>query len=152
DLVRRGIVDEVDAFDLSEKSLAIARESAEAEGMAGRIRYFPADFNAVDLPPKHYDLICFHQSLHHVSALERLFAEVRRALTPDGMLYLDEFIGPSRTDWNDYTVRWYRVLYVCLPRYVRYFDTFGMPIQEDDPSEAIRSSEVYSRLAIAFDV
>src|ERR1051325_499467 len=110
DLLRRGIVETVEAFDLSEKSLELARQAAEGEGMAQRVRYFIADFNTVELPPNHYDLICFHQSVHHVSALEHLFAQVRRAITDDGLLYLDEFIGPSRTYWDEYRIRWYRAL------------------------------------------
>jgi len=35
---------------------------------------------------------------------------------------------------------------------VRYFDDFAMPIQEEDPSEAIRSADIFSRLVVGFDV
>jgi SAM-dependent methyltransferase len=152
DLVRRGIVQFVEAFDASPASVELARAQAAAEGFAGLIEYSVADFNVATLAPSSFDLICFHQSLHHVQALEHLLFQVRRALRPGGMLYLDEFVGPSRTFWDENTLRWYRAMYHLLPRDVRYFDDFAMPIQEEDPSEAIRSSDILSRLVIGFAV
>jgi ubiquinone/menaquinone biosynthesis C-methylase UbiE len=152
DLVRRGIVRHIEAFDASPLSIDLARTMAAEEGFSDLISYSVADFNAVSLQPSSFDLICFHQSLHHVQLLEQLLFQVRRALRPNGMLYLDEFIGPSRTFWNDQTLRWYRALYHLFPRNVRYFDDFAMPVQEEDPSEAIRSSEILSRLVIGFTV
>jgi SAM-dependent methyltransferase len=152
DFLRRGIVDHVDAFDASETSLAMAREAAVAEGFDQRTHYFTADFNTISLPERSYDLVCFHQSLHHVSRVERLLRQVRNSLRPGGLLYLDEFIGPSRNYWSEYRIRWYRALYEFFPRNVRYFDEFAMPIQYDDESEAIRSDEIMSRLEIGFDI
>jgi len=152
DLLRRDVVETIDAFDLSNDSLMVARTEAAGEQLHERVRYFRGDFNAITLPRDHYDLVCFHQSLHHVQNIEPLLREVMRAMKPDGVLYLDEFIGPSRTDWSPFTVRWYRALYQSFPRNVRYFDDFAMPIQEEDPSEAIRSADIFSRLVIGFDI
>jgi SAM-dependent methyltransferase len=152
DLVRRGIATSVEAFDASPASIDVAGKLAADEGFSGTIHYSIADFNTVTLEPSRFDLICFHQSLHHVEALEHLLLQVRRALKPGGMLYLDEFVGPSRTFWSEYTIRWYRALYQMFPRSVRYFDQLAIPIQEEDPSEAIRSSEILSRLAIGFSI
>jgi SAM-dependent methyltransferase len=150
DLVRRGIAASVEAFDASPASIDLARKLAAGEGFSSAIHYSIADFNRVALDRSKFDLVCFHQSLHHVEALEHLLVQVRRALKPGGMLYLDEFVGPSRTYWNEYTVRWYRALYQTFPRSVRHFDQFALPIQKEDPSEAIRSSEILSRLVIGF--
>jgi len=152
DLVRRGIARTVEAFDASPESLRIAQETADAEGVADRIRYSIGDFNSIRLPRRTYDLVCFHQSLHHVSELEHLLDQVRRSLKDDGLLYLDEFVGPSRGDWNDYAIRWYRAMYQLFPRDRRFFESFAMPVQEEDPSEAIRSGDILTRLFIGFDV
>src|ERR1051326_767475 len=152
DLLKRNVVNHIDAVDLSNESLAIARTEAANEGLQDRVHYCRADFNQLNLPRPTYNLICFHQSLHHVERLESLMRAVRAALKPGGILYLDEFVGPSRTDWNDYTVRWYRALYQFFPRDVRYFDEFAMPIQHEDPSEAIRSADILSCLTREFDV
>jgi len=152
DLVRRGIVKAVKAFDASPASIQLARELAAGEGFSSVINYWVADFNTIQLARARYDLICFHQSLHHVTALEHLLRQVKRALRPSGVLYLDEFIGPSRAFWNDKTLGWYRALYHLFPGTVRCFDEFEMPIQKEDPSEAIRSSEILSRLVIGFSI
>ena len=152
DLLRRGVAKSVVAFDASDESLAIARQSAATEGFAEQVTYFNADFNSVRLPKRAYDLICFHQSLHHVANLEQLMRQVSRAIAPGGLLYLEEFVGPSRDDWNEYRIRWYRALYEFFPRTIRYFDAFAMPVQEEDPSEAIRSSEILSTLCVGFRI
>jgi len=152
DLLRRGIVARIDAFDGSPKSIEIARAEAVAAGLDDRVEYSVDDFNTVELPRAKYDLVCFQQSLHHVEKLERLLLQVRRCLAPDGLVYFDEYVGPSRTHWNALTTRWYRVLYHLLPRGIRYFDEFQEPVQHEDPSEAIRSGDILSRIFIGFDV
>ena len=83
DLVRRGIVRSVDVFDASPLSIEVARCQSEMKKVyPSRYRYSIADFNVVTLELSRYDLICFHQSLHHVEALEHLLFQVRRALRP----------------------------------------------------------------------
>ena len=152
DVIRRGICDHVDAFDGSETSLAAAREAAVAEGVADRITYRNHDFDRVTLPRRAYDVVFFHQSLHHVSRLERLLGQVARTLRPGGLLYLEEYVGPSRTYWTDRTVAWYRALFRMIPEEVRYQDELLLPVQWDDWSEAVRSGEIVSRLRIGFRI
>lgn len=152
DVIRRGICERIDAFDASEVSLAAAYEAAAEEGLADRIRYYQDDFETARLPRRRYDIVFFHQSLHHVSRVERLLRQVSRALKPGGLVYLDEFVGPSRTDWNPRTVAWHRALYQFIPREARYTDEMLMPIQWDDLSEAMRSGEIVSRIRIGFRI
>lgn len=152
DLVRRGLCDSIVAFDASLASLAIARREATAAGYADRIRYFAGDFNEPDLPANAFDAIFIHQALHHVAKLEKLLRAVRRALRPGGIFYLEELVGPSRDAWNEERLRPLAEAYAALPRDARRFETLPAPIQDDDPSEAIRSGEIREQLAIGFDV
>lgn len=152
DLLARGICESLHAVDASDVSLTIARNEAEIQGLSSSINYFPADFNELVLPRSSYDIVFFHQSLHHVSRMERLLSQVRHSLRPGGLIYLDEFIGPSRTYWSELRIAWYRALYQLIPREFRYFDEFAMPIQYDDLSEAIRSGEIMSRLDLGFHI
>ena len=152
DLVRRDLVAAVDAFDGSTNSLRVARNEAAAAGMTSRIRYYAADFNEPVLPRRTYDLVLIHQALHHVAKLEKLYRAIMRTLTSDGLLYLDEYIGPSRTDWTDESMRAVRAVYDGLPQHVRRESRLNEPIMMDDPSEAIRSSEIMDQLRIGFDV
>ena len=152
DLVRRGLSERVDALDGSIASLAIATAEAKAEKMDRQIHYLAADFNEPALPARTYDAIFFHQSLHHVAKLEKLLRATARALKPGGMLYLDEYIGPSRDDWNDAMMQEVRAFHASLDPALRVREEVPLPIQEDDPSEAIRSGEIMRQLAVGYRV
>ncbi len=151
DLVSRNLVDSIDAFDGSTNSLRVARETAEQEGLALRIRYFAADFNEPVLPPRRWDAVFIHQAAHHVRKLEKLFRAVLLALKPDGILYLDEYIGPSRNHWNPETVADHRRVFNAYPDAAKRLPELPGPIEVNDLSEAIRSAEIVPQLAIGFD-
>jgi SAM-dependent methyltransferase len=150
--IRRNVCASIDAFDGSLHSLRAARRAADEEGYAGRIRYFASDFNQPALPRDTYDIVFANQSLHHVGKLEKLFRALVRAMKPGAILYLDEYLGPSRTEWNDEVIAPHRAVFAGLPAAVRTSDFLPLPIQADDPSEAIRSSEIMRQLAIGFDL
>ena len=152
DLVERGLVDRVDAFDGSLASLAVARSEAARAGRADRIRYFAADFNRPALPRAAYDAVFVHQALHHVAKLEKLLRAIRRALKPDGLLYLEEYVGPSSNDWDAATLAPYAAIYAALPREIRRSDRLLPPVEVADPSEAIRSAEIREQLRVGFHV
>ena len=152
DLVRRNLVDRCDAFDGSLTSIVTARAEARQLGIDHRLHYFVADFNTLVLRPVEYDAVFFHQSLHHVAHMERLFRHLLGRMRSDALVYLDEYIGPSRTDWDDARMIDLRRLYGELPRPTRMSDELPYPIQADDPSEAIRSGEILRQLAVGFDV
>ncbi len=153
-LVQRGLCRSFDAFDGSVVSLHTARKEADNTGLGDRIRYFAADFNEPALPRAKYDIVFFHQSAHHVAKLEKLFRAVMRALKPGGLVYFDEYIGPSRYDWasRPELLEPHRALFDRIPRPLRAVDRLHAPIQLDDPSEAIRSSEIEPQLSIGFDI
>jgi SAM-dependent methyltransferase len=150
DLVQRNLCDRVDAFDGSIVSLLLARNAAAAAGFGGRIRYFSADFNAPALPRHRYDAVFFHQSAHHVAALEKLYSSILRTLKPGRLLYLDEYVGPSRFDWMEDLIAPQQEVFSALPPHVRTTEKLPLPIKIDDPSEAIRSSEIEPQLAVGF--
>jgi SAM-dependent methyltransferase len=152
DLVRRNLVRKIDAFDGSITSLAIASGEAAKEQMQSRIRYFAADFNAPAFPKATYDLVLFQQSAHHVLRLEKLFHAVLRALKPDGLVYMDEYVGPSRFEWNDALMEPYRRIYDALDPALRAVPYLECPVMIEDPSEAVRSSEIEPLLAAGFDI
>lgn len=149
DLIQRGICRRIDAFDGAVASLAVARR--EAGDLP--IRYYAADFNRPALPRAAYDAVFFHQSLHHVAKLERLLREVMLALSPDGLLYLDEYVGPSRTWWTDARFARQRALFrEVVPEKARLSDELPMPIVYGDPSEAVQSGQIRGQLRVGFDV
>jgi SAM-dependent methyltransferase len=152
DLVKRGLCRVVDAFDGSPASLHIAQKTSVAEGLQRRIHYYAADFNEPALPSNHYDIVFFHQSAHHVAKLEKLFRRVLLSLKPGGLLYLDEYVGPSRHEWSEELLAPQQNAYLALAESLRTTERLALPIQEDDPSEAFRSGEIMEQLRIGFDV
>lgn len=152
DLLRRGLCAEIDAFDGSAGSIRIAREEAAKAGYADRVRYFVGNFNEPVLPRGAYDAVFAHQSLHHVAKLEKLFRAVLLAMKPEGLLYLDEYVGPSREQWNAATFAAHRALFDLIPERNRLVSVLPLPIEVDDPSEAIRSDEILRELQVGFDI
>ncbi len=149
-VVRLGIAKEVDAFDLSPKSVADARAEAEKEGIPGA-HFHVGDFNDPKIPPNRYDIVFFHQSLHHVGSLERLFRRLAISLRPRAAIYLEEFTGPSRDQWTDQKLASAQAVLDRLPEEPKLTRALGAPIAGDDPSEAIRSGEIVRFLREFFD-
>jgi len=145
------LCEEIEGVDASEVSLDIARSRAKTEGHAG-ISYRVGDLNTLVLARERYDAVFFHASLHHVLSMEKLLARVERAMTPDGILYLEEWVGPSRTEWNDARLARMRTLYAELPEAWRAYPVLRAPIQPDDPSEGVRSSAILPSVRRLFDV
>jgi SAM-dependent methyltransferase len=150
DLAGKNIVETIDAFDGSTNSLRLAREAADAAGLGKRIRYYAADFNEPVLPRAAYDAVFIHQAAHHVAKLEKLYRAVLRALKPDGILYLDEYIGPSRFYWSDATIARHREIHARLEK--KRGEILILPVHPYDPSEAFRSDEIIPQLVIGFEV
>jgi SAM-dependent methyltransferase len=149
--IRSGLVGEIDGFDLSPASLEEAREAAEKEGISG-IRYRLGDFNDPHLEPRRYDIVFFHASLHHVSALERLFQRLAVALKPGGWIYIDEYVGPSRTSWSAEHLRLAQAALDMIPPGAKLRARLEPPIEVNDPSEAVRSDEISKFVGEFFDV
>ena len=149
--VRIGLVGQIDAFDISPASLEDARRAAAEEGISG-IEYRLGDFNAPDLPREKYDIVFFHQSLHHVLELERLFGEVRRGLTPGGAVYVDENVGPARNHWTEAELAPAQRVLDRVPPAAKLRTRLVPPVEQNDPSEAIRSDEIPDFLLRNFDL
>jgi len=151
DVRRKDLCRVVVGIDISAGALESAENAANAEGLDG-ISYMRADFNRLDLPVDRFDVVFFHQSMHHVAELEHCIEQVRRSVKPGGFLYLDEYVGPSRDEWSGSLLTAAQRAFARVPREFRRVDAVPLPIVEDDPSEAIRSSEILPLVAANFEV
>ena len=131
----RNAVDDMTGIDASESALA------EARRLAPDIRYVAADARAF-LRGKTFEAIFFHQSLHHFDRIDELMTIARDALAPAGLLILDEYIGPSRFEWTFARLLGPNLVHRMLPRGTRRAKIVRAPINRDDPTEAIRSSDI----------
>lgn len=73
----------VDGFDLDRASIETARENAEAEGLADRVRFFAQDATDRDLPGS-YDLVVVFEALHDMAQPVEALANARRHLAEGG--------------------------------------------------------------------
>ena len=150
-------------IDISEAAVDRARADAEQVHLAPTIRYIASDLNHCSLPPRSFDFIYFFQSLHHIEALEHVLEQCRQALRPDGLLMVNEFVGPSRFQWTSRQVEMANALVAMLPEHLRRdLQNGGLKTEvvhptvkhmvAHDPSEAVRSAEIEPLVKSCFDV
>jgi len=152
DALAKGICERLAGVDFSAEAIAEARRGAEEAGFARRLEYRVGDINALHLPAERFDIVFFHGSLHHVHQVEHVLGQVRAALKPGGLLYLDEYMGPSRSEWTDANWGFARSAFDALPPELKNRPALAIPLPMDDPSESVRSSAILPCVRRLFDV
>lgn len=151
DLSRRGLGRRILGLDLSPAALAVAAREAKAAGYPG-LEYRIANLDQLTLPGASFDAVFVHQALHHVRSLECCLETVERALRPAGILFIDEYVGPSRHEWKRSDLDRLREVFLMLPAPARRVRRLGLPVDWKDPSEAVRSSEIEGLVGERFDL
>jgi 2-polyprenyl-3-methyl-5-hydroxy-6-metoxy-1,4-benzoquinol methylase len=163
--INLGIARKFHANDISEGAIKKAEAAAREAGLEEKIEYTVANLDECSLPAETYDAIFALSSAHHVFQLENLFRQCRSSLKPGGLLFLDEYIGPSRFRSSPLETEIINKLLVLLPARYRknLFANDGSTIdsyvpssvdhfEKVDPSEAVRSAEIVNTLEMYFDV
>ncbi len=157
EVMRHGSASHITGIDVSPQSLEIARRLATEAGYAPQIEYRLSDAESwiQDLEQEpDIDLIFFHASLHHIERLEpvlSLCAQLLRHGKP-GLMYVDEYIGPSRDEWNRGHLGYAAALFERVPPEFRIAKELAPPVAYDDPTEMVRSSEIEARLREIFEI
>jgi SAM-dependent methyltransferase len=150
-------------IDISEAAVERAAVLGAEVSLAPMIRYLAEDLNELELPARSFDFIYFFQSLHHIEALEHVLGQCQQALRPDGLLLVNEFVGPSRFQWTARQLEMASNVVALLPDELRRdLQRGGVKtaverptidhMMSHDPSEAVRSSEIEGLLKTTFDV
>jgi len=84
-----------DAYDVAEGSVQRAKELAGVYGIDS-ISYHVADIDSMLLPSNAYDAVWIQSAMHHFHKLERVCAQIRQSLQPNGLFILNDYVGPSR--------------------------------------------------------
>jgi SAM-dependent methyltransferase len=136
-----------EAIDITPRVLDAARAECQRQGIENlTLRH--GDFNKLELEPASFDIVAGLGSVHHVEALERFWAEVRKSLRPGGVVLAQEFVGPDRMQWRAEQVEHgNRMLREVVPpaHQVHHTEVVATPVETMltlDPSEAVRSSEL----------
>ena len=144
------ICEEVEAFDISPESIRLARERAAADGF-DRVAFEVADCETRDYPRDRYDAVFFHGSMHHISDPAALLDRILPSLRGRGLIFLDDYVGPSRDQWPDVDLSHAQAAYDRLPRAWRTVEKLQPPFDASDPSEMIRSDAILPAVHECFE-
>ncbi|CAA0105722.1 Uncharacterised protein [Halioglobus japonicus] len=146
-------IDNFDVLDISNFAVQSGNERAAREGW--NIEYRLCDLNHDMLPAATYDLIVANGSLHHIANLEHLFAQISQSLTPDGIFYANDYMGPNHMQWADTQLGIMNAIAEILPDSLSHVlhrdgkvdrDIRRIPLEifaKYDPSEGVRSADIF---------
>lgn len=154
DLIRKRIVSQVTAIDIAPSAVAFAEREARTDGVAASIRYAVGDvMDFLRENPGRFDGVFFHGALHHLSPVREALRLANTSLKTGGILYLDEYVGPSMDQWS-----WWRLApanlsyYLAAPRRLRRPRLVRAPRNPSDPTEMIDSASILPAVRQCFRV
>jgi ubiquinone/menaquinone biosynthesis C-methylase UbiE len=158
----QGLCRQLDGYDISSESVAVAQNNARQKGLSD-LHFYTGDFNTLQLPRSHYDVVVMSMSLHHVTLLNKLLPRIHRALKSDGWFLVNEYVGPSQFQFSDKQIQIINELLSLLPDRLRYdyvhdqikHTYVRLPREhwfQADPSEAICSDQIEPALHRYFSV
>jgi SAM-dependent methyltransferase len=100
ELLRQGIVQRFDLFEISATRVEQGRARAAQDGLAERATFHVADaFRAAATGA--YDLAYWNNALHHMLDVGEAVRWSRACLVPGGCFVMDDFVGAARFQWPD---------------------------------------------------
>ena len=100
-LVARGVVGELDLYEISEGSVEQGRAFAERRGVADRVRFHVGDvFEMLEAAPA-YDLVYWKHALHHMPDVDAAVSFSRAILREGGWLSALEYCGPDLFQYDE---------------------------------------------------
>ncbi len=152
----------IHGYDISESRIDHARELARKSKWHARLDFNVGNVYALDLARQSFDLVIFDNSLHHCSPLTQAVERAKQWLTNDGILVLNEYVGPNRFQWSDGQVAMTNALLQLLPARLRkkndgkvkdrMLRPGALAIRMNDPSEAAESNSILDVVERHFEV
>ena len=108
EVLRRHPGAEITVLDISETSLAVARETLTSFGVdLSRIRFIHDDYLSIDLPPGESDLLIMGEVLEHVDDAPEFLRRARQLIAPDGAVYMTTCANCPAVDhvWHFHNVQ-----------------------------------------------
>ena len=159
---KSGQFQQIVCFDISSKLLDEASRIAKAQKLS-MMEFKAQDVRNYSFSPAHYDLVLFHSSLHHFSAIEPLLKRANASLKTNGLIIINEYVGANRLLLNKAQRIQCNKLLLSLPeshrtrfRSSRIKRSISGPgslrMLLSDPSEAANSCLIRQSLAKQFEV
>lgn len=154
-LLREGIVQVFDLYELADTRIATGREVAKKQQLAEQAHFIQGDAFHLANKPEQYELVHWNNSLHHMLNVEAAIEWSWKVLKPGGLFYMDDFVGPDRFQWSPQTLLAATAVRQSLPdRFLinPHSPTAVLPrvvkrpdpekLRQSDPSEAADSSRI----------
>lgn len=146
DLMRAGLAEAFDLFEISQVRADEARAASAREGLADRVAVRQENCFEVDTAGR-YDLVFWNHALHHMFDVDAAVRWSIDALAPGGWLVINDYVGPTRLQWTRAEVdlareflRRHADRIAAAPETLRYKNVVTRAIQHwRDPSEAGQS-------------
>ncbi|WP_296314250.1 class I SAM-dependent methyltransferase [Winogradskyella sp. UBA3174] len=91
--------------DIADKRLNKAKQIAKEKGL-NNIRFEIQDANDLASLKETYDIVYFKASLHHFKSIESLLGtHIKQLLKPDGLLIINEYVGPTRLQFPKHQLK-----------------------------------------------
>ncbi|MCL2749766.1 MAG: class I SAM-dependent methyltransferase [Coriobacteriia bacterium] len=163
-ILQLGIVEKFILFELSEEAARIATKKAQELHLEDRIEFHIGDAFEYDFSNVCVDFVHWNNSLHHMFDVMAAIKWSYDLLEPNGVLYLDEYVGPSRFQYSDEVLQLVNDIRDDLPhKYLRissesdaYYgriprlDLSFFEMEGEDPSEAVDSERILESIKEVF--
>jgi SAM-dependent methyltransferase len=156
-LRQRGIENlELVLLELNPQMLERAMTNARQRGMNDRVKGVQMDLNEWHADGA-TDVYFANHSLHHIIALESVFAEIKSSMHPDGILLVNDMIGRNgHVRWPEAAHIVHRIWSVTPPRY--HWNAFQQCVDERYPDidcstsgfEGVRAQDILPLLLERF--
>ena len=143
--------------DIADKRLNKAKQIAK-ERQLNNMQFLIQDANSLSQLKESYDIVYFKASLHHFKNIDTLLGtHLKRILKKDGILIIDEYVGPSRLQFPKHQIKAINEALKLIPK--PYRKRFKLNLHKNkvygpglarmvlaDPSECIDSSSIIPSL------
>jgi ubiquinone/menaquinone biosynthesis C-methylase UbiE len=163
DWARRGVFSEILGLDIAPERIARARQEATRQNLERVARFEVSDVNELVVQAQKFDVVLFEQSLHHFTDVRGTLAKIKTILAADGLLIVDEFVGPRRFQWTPAQLAMADGLLLSIParyrRFARGNRTKNRNLRAgtilmwlNDPSEAAESDAIAPEVERQYEV
>lgn len=155
-----GHFEHIVGIDLTPELIESANATAASSPYADVLDFRVDNAETLDVPEQSLDAVIFEHALHHFKPVRTVLERARRWLRPNGLVLVNEFVGPTRFQWTDRQLEAANALLRLLPRHLRRQASGRVRARvvapsklamRMDPSEAIESGRIISLLDELFE-
>jgi SAM-dependent methyltransferase len=162
DLLKRGVVQHFEMWEISQARVEATRENLRRHGVEDRAEVRLGDGLAQPADGR-FQLVHWSNSLHHMLDMRTAVRWSRDALAPGGVMAFNEYVGPDRFQYPDEDLYLVDALFQAMPDSVRQATlASGRPVPDAirrpgwqamidrDPTESAQSSLILPAIRETF--